>query len=115
MKSSREKSPVIACTSSGTVYTLYTCPTNCRARVYFLYVNNISDTITLDVAIHKSLSAETFEILSGVSLGSGEVVQVSDEVGFILEAGDRFEVTCTGASVSATALCSAEEQFAISG
>lgn len=107
----REKSPLIACTVSGTVYTLYTCPANCRARVPFLYITNANGTATANIKIYKAAQAISYFILGGKNLAQGEFVEIQNDAGFILEPGDRIDVTATGTTVNVDAICTVVEQF----
>jgi hypothetical protein len=107
----REKSPLIACTVSGTVYTLYTCPANCRARVPLVFITNANGTASVEVKIYKASTAVAYFIVGGKNLAQGEFVQLSDDTGLILEPGDRLEITATGSTVNVDALCTVVEQF----
>ena len=108
---SREKSPLIACTVSGTVYTLYTCPPNCTARVPLVFITNANGTATVTFKIYKASVATSYFIIGGKDLAMGEFIQLDNEVGLVLEPGDRLEVTTTGATVNVDALCTVIEQF----
>lgn len=107
----REKSPLIACTVSGTVYTLYTCPANCRARVPLVFMTNANGTATVNFKIYKAVNTTSYFIIGGKNLALGEFIQLENETGIILEPGDRLEVTATGATVNVDALCTVVEQF----
>lgn len=107
----REKSPIIACTVSTTLYTLYECPANCVARVPLVFVTNVNGTVSIEIKIYKASSATSFYVLGGKNLGTGEFIQLSDNVGLVLEAGDRIQVKATGATVVVDALCTVVEQF----
>ena len=107
----REKSPIISCTVSGTVYTLYTCPPNCVSRVPLVFIANANGTVSVVFKIYKASTASHHYVIGGKNLGTGEFVQLSDNTGLILEAGDKLEVTATGATVLVDALCTVIEQF----
>lgn len=107
----REKSPVIACTVEGTTYTLYTCPANCVARVPLVFISNADGTTTLNFKLYKASTDTHYFILGSKSLTSGEFIQLSDNTGLILQAGDKLEVIVTGATVNVNALCTVIEQF----
>lgn len=107
----REKSPIIACTVSGTVYPLYTCPSNCIARIPLVFITNANGTVSVNFKVYKALVATSYFILGGKNLSNGEFIQLSDPTGFILEAGDRLEIIATGATVNVDALCTVIETF----
>lgn len=108
---SRERSPLVACLVSGTVYTLYTCPTNCTARIPLVFITNANGTASVSFKVYKAITATSYFILGGKNLLNGEFIQLSDPTGFILEAGDRLELTATGATVNVDALCTVIETF----
>ncbi len=107
----REKSPLVACTVSGTVYTLYTCPANCVSRVPLVFISNANGTATVEFKIYKASTTTSYFIIGGKNLSTGEFIQLSDPTGLILEAGDKLEVKATGATVNVDALCTVVEQF----
>lgn len=107
----REKSPLIACTVSGTVYTLYTCPPNCVARVPLVFITNANGNVSVTFKIYKAANTTSYFIIGGKNLGLGEFVQLSDNTGLILEAGDKLEIIATGSTVVVDALCTVIEQF----
>lgn len=108
---SREKSPILACTISGTVYTLYQCPANCSARVPLVFITNANGTATINFKIYKADVAISYFVIGGKNLGTGEFVQLNNETGLILSPGDRLEVTATGATILVDALCTVIETF----
>ncbi len=107
----REKSPIVACTVSGTTYTLYTCPPNCVARVPLVFITNANGTASAEMKIYKAANTTSYFVIGGKNLAQGEFVQLSDPTGLILEAGDRIEVKATGSTVLVDALCTVIEQF----
>lgn len=107
----REKSPLIACTVSGTVYTLYTCPANCRARVPLVFITNANGTATVDFRIYKASIGVHYFILGGKNLSLGEYIQLENDTGIILEPGDKLEIKATGTTVNVDAICTVVEQF----
>lgn len=107
----REKSPIIACTVSGTTYTLYTCPANCVARVPLVFITNANGTASAEMKIYKAANATSYFVIGGKNLAQGEFIQLSDATGLILEAGDRIDVKVTGSTVLVDALCTVIEQF----
>jgi hypothetical protein len=107
----REKSPLIACTVSGTVYTLYTCPANCRARVPLIFITNANGTATVDFRIYKASTTVHYFILGGKNLTQGDFIEINNDIGIVLEPGDKLEVTATGTTVNVDAICTVVEQF----
>lgn len=107
----REKSPIIACTVSAQVYTLYTCPPNCVARVPLVFITNANGNVSVSFKIYKASTAASYFVIGGKNMSQGEFIQLSDNTGLILEAGDRLEVIPTGATVVVDALCTVIEQF----
>jgi hypothetical protein len=108
---SREKSPLVACTVSGATNILYTCPPNCVARVPLVFITNANGNVTVNFKIYKAANTTSYFIIGGKNLGLGDFIQLSDNTGLILEAGDRLEVIATGATVNVDALCTVVEQF----
>lgn len=96
---------------SGTTYTLYECPANSTAYMHLLYAANADGTTTLTINWYRVRYADTFTILSGKNLGSGEFVQLSN--GFIvLEPGDKIQVVVTATGTpNMDVLCTVEEVF----
>lgn len=110
MKEVRARTPIIKTTTSGVRSVLYTCPANCRAKVPLVYIVNANGNITLTFEIYKADVDTHFFILAGKNLGLGEFIQLSDGY-IVLEAGDKLEVTATGATVNVDSLCTVEETF----
>lgn len=106
----KEKSTVIACTVSGTRYTLYECPPQCRARVPLILITNANGSVTTNFEIYKASSATRFFILGSKNMATGEFFQLNHAY-FVLEPGDRLEVTATGTTPRVDALCTVEEIF----
>ena len=107
----REKSPLIACTVSGDTYTLYTCPPNCTAKVPLVFITNANGTVTVEFRIYKETTGVRYFIIGGKNLSLGDYIQLSHEIGIVLESGDSLEVKATGATVNVDALCTVVEQF----
>lgn len=108
---SREKSPILACTISGTVYTLYQCPANCVARVPLVFITNANGTASINFKIYKADVGISYFVIGGKNLGTGEFIQLESQAGLILSPGDRLEVTATGATILVDALCTVIETF----
>lgn len=107
----REKSPILACVVSGTVYTLYQCPANCVARVPLVFITNANGTASVNFKIYKADINTSYFVIGGKNLSTGEFVQLNNEVGLVLAPGDRLEVTATGATILVDALCTVIETF----
>lgn len=107
----REKSPIIACTVSGTIYTLYTCPANCTARVPLVFITNANGNVSVTFKIYKAFNTTSYFIIGGKNMSQGEFIQLENETGLILDAGDKLEVIATGSTVVVDALCTVVEQF----
>jgi hypothetical protein len=106
----REKSAFVDCTVSGTRYTLYECPTQCRAIVPLVIVTNANGNVTVVLEIYKAAENFYYYVLGNKSLSTGDYVQLSD-VYFVLEPGDRITVTATGTTPRVDALCTVKEMF----
>ena len=106
----RDYTPIIACTVSGTVYTLYECPANCKARVPLVYIVNANGTVSINFKIYKAANTTSYFIIGGKNLALGESIQLSESY-IVLQPGDRLELTCTGATVNVDALCTVQEVF----
>lgn len=107
----REKSPLIACTVSGTTYTLYTCPPNCVARVPLVFITNANGNVSVTFKLYKASAVFSYFIIGGKNMSQGEFIQLSDPTGLVLDAGDKLEVIATGSTVVVDALCTVIEQF----
>ena len=107
----REKSPIIACTVSGTTYTLYTCPPNCVARIPLVFITNANGNVSVNFKIYKAANTTSYFIIGGKNMSQGDFLQLDNDTGLILETGDRLEVTATGSTVNVDALCTVIEQF----
>lgn len=105
-----EKTPVVACTTSGVKVTLYTCPLNCRTKVPLVYIVNANGDVSVDFFLYKASTEESFFIVGGKNLSTGESLQLSDGY-IVLEPGDKLELTPTGSSPRVDALCTVEELY----
>lgn len=106
----KEKSNIIACTVSGTKYTLYTCPPQCRARVPLVFLTNANGTVTVNFEVYKAATATSFFIIGSKNMATGEYIQLSNAY-LVLEPGDKLEVTATGTTPRVDAICTVEEIF----
>jgi hypothetical protein len=109
-KGFREKTPIISCTVDEQREILYTCPSNCRARVPLVYIVNANGTVSIVFELYKAATDTHFFIIAGKNLGTGESLQLSDGY-IVLEPGDKLEVTPTGSTPIVDALCTVEEIF----
>lgn len=105
----RAKTYNVTCTVSGQVYTLYTCPDNCRARMNLLYISNSDGTTTANVEWERADGTHV-HILGGKNLSSGEFIQWSDAY-IVFEPGDSMTVTAVAGSPHLDAMCTVEEYF----
>lgn len=110
-KSTRYISYNVSANVSGTEYTLYECPANCNAYMHLLFAANADGNTTLSISWYRTRYSDTFAILGGKNMTSGEYVQLSN--GFIvMEPGDKMLVTVTAAGTpNMDVLCTVEEVF----
>lgn len=104
----RAISKVIAITTAGTT-TLYTCPSNCRAKIPLVFITNANGTNTIQLKWYRAEDNFSYYIIGGKNLSLGEFVQLSDGY-IVMEPGDRLEVVTSSAG-NIDALCTAEEMF----
>lgn len=84
---------------------------NYKEGVDFEWVKGKNGNVSVSFKIYKASAAFSYFIIGGKNLGLGEFVQLSDNTGLILDAGDRLEVIATGSTVNVDALCTVIEQF----
>ena len=96
---------------SGTVYTLYECPANCISYMHLLFAANADGNTNLVIDWHRTRYNDTFTIIGGKNMVSGEFLQFSN--GFIvLEPGDKMRVTAVSSGQpNMDVLCTVEEVF----
>jgi hypothetical protein len=104
----RATSKVIACTTAGT-HILYTCPSNCRAKVPLVFFTNANGTNTVNLKWYRKQDNVSYYIIGGKNMSEGEFVQLSDAY-IVLEPEDRLEIILSSSGVI-DALCTAEEYF----
>jgi hypothetical protein len=93
-QNSRAKTVNVECSVEDQVYTLYTCPSNCRAHMSLLYTAN-GDNAAVNVDIEWERADTTHaHILSSKNLGVGEFIQWSGAF-IVLEPGDSVTVTAS--------------------
>lgn len=107
----RSRTYNIEATVASTVYTLYTCPDNCRAKMNLLYVTNVSgSTATVDIEWERADGSHA-HILGAKNMANGEFIQWSDGY-IILEPGDAITIEATGVSPPhVDCFCTVEEMF----
>lgn len=110
-KATRYRTYNVSAEVENQTYVLYSCPANCVAYMSLLFFTNSNGTTTVTVSWYRSRYSQTFAIVGGKNMTSGEFVQFSD--GFIvLEPGDEIRVVASGnASPNIDALCTVEEEF----
>ena len=110
-KSTRYISYNVSANVSGTEYTLYECPANCNAYMHLIFAANADGNTTLAISWYRTRYSDTFAIIGGKNMVSGEYVQLSN--GFIvMEPGDKILVTVTAAGTpNMDVLCTVEEVF----
>lgn len=106
----REKSQFLHLDTDGELLEAYICPPNCRAKVKYLRITNSGGNINVLFDVYKSSSTSRFSLLADKALTSTESVHFQ-EVYFVLEAGDKLEVTATGTTPSVDIISTIEEQF----
>jgi len=109
-KDYKEKSNIIACTVSGTKYTLYTCPVQCRARVPFISLTDFGGAVTVNLELYRAASTSSFYLLGSKSMATGDRIEISNSY-LVLEPGDKLEITATGTTPRVDAICTVEEIF----
>ena len=111
MKDFRSKTNIIACTREDQRETLYTCPSNCTARVPLVYLVNVIGNCTITFEWYVASQDTHFFILSEKNLSTSGFIQFSDGY-IVLNPGDKLEVTPSGnATPQIDALCTVEETF----
>jgi len=111
LKPSRLKTYNVSAEVEDEVYTLYTCPANCSAQMNLLFLANANGNTSVNVGWYRVQYDDTFSILGGKNLVSGDFIQFSDAV-IVFEAGDYLTVQATGnATPDIDVLCTVEETF----
>lgn len=109
MSETRAISKVIACTTAGT-YNLYTCPSNCRAKMVVVFITNANGNNTIALKWYRKQVNTSFFIIGGKNMTQGEFIQFDGNAYIILEPGDRLDLTIDSNGVI-DAICTAEESF----
>lgn len=112
-RDSRTRSEHVIATTDDTAATMYTCPANCKAHMSLLFITNPSANAS-DVLVQWVSGSDTYAILGGKNLATGEFVQFSDAF-IVLEAGDVIKVTPSDTAGNNTPeihmFCTVEEFF----
>jgi hypothetical protein len=109
MSETRAISKIIACTTAGT-YNLYTCPSNCRAKIILVFITNAGAINDVSLKWYRKQANISFFIIGGKNLNLGEYIQFDGNAYIMLDPGDRLDVTTDHNGVI-DALCTAEESF----
>ena len=109
-KEHRERTSQVSCAVSGTRYTLYEAPANCRSLVKFLNVASGAAANIIVLELYKVANTTRYKLVNGKSLAAGENITFG-EIVIALESGDRIEVTSTSGTLSAEAICTVMEHF----
>lgn len=110
MKSFRERTESVSCTTDGVRETLYTCPTNCRSRVMIIYGTDAGGGVDVTLEWYRSSLSTRFYIVKDLSLTLSQSFEFSEKY-LVLEPGDRIEVTADGTTPIVDAICTVEEIF----
>lgn len=109
MSETRAISKIITCTTAGT-YNLYTCPSNCRAKMVVVFITNANGNNTIALKWYRKQVNTSFFIIGGRNMTQGEFIQFDGNAYIILEPGDRLDVTINNNGII-DAICTAEESF----
>lgn len=108
MTETRAVSKIIASTVAGT-QNLYTCPSNCRAKIPLVFITNANGTNTVELKWYRKAQNLSFFIIGGKNLNQGEFIQLSNGY-IVMEPEDRLDITISSAG-NVDSLCTAEEMF----
>jgi hypothetical protein len=111
MSDSKSKTYNVACLVRDQVYTIYTCPQNCRSYMNLLYVSN-ADTASSSVTVEwERADGSHAHIIGAKNLAVGEFLQWSGGY-LVFEPGDKMTAQSTGTNdPHIDALCTVEEFF----
>ena len=111
MADSKSKTYNVACIVRDQVYTLYTCPQNCRAHMHLLYIANASTTTPAITVEWERANGSHMHIIGDKNMTAGETIQWSNSY-IVFEAGDTMTATASAhASPHIDVLCTVEEFF----
>lgn len=101
----------VVCDTEDEVKVLYTCPSNCRGEVSLLYVVNPNGTTDATVTWYRAATAESFRLVGGKNLGTGESVLLTGAI-LVFEPGDEIRcVASNNASPEMDFICTVTETF----
>ena len=111
MADSKSKTYNVACIVRDQVYTLYTCPQNCRAHMNLLYIANASTTTPAITVEWERANGSHMHIIGDKNMTAGETIQWAGSY-IVFEAGDAIKATASAhASPHIDVLCTVEEFF----
>lgn len=111
MSDSKSKTYNVACIVRDQVYTLYTCPQNCRAYMNLLYITNASTTTPAITIEWERADGSHMHIIGDKNMTAGEFLQWSNAY-IVFEPGDVMTATASAhASPHIDVLCTVEEFF----
>ena len=105
----RAKSYNVTCLVDEQVYTLYTCPANCRAHVVLIYVKAADGSPSITVEWDRADGSHA-HILRDKNLTAGEFIQWSGSY-IVLEPGDSLTAAADEATPHVDVFCTVEEFF----
>ena len=108
-KNTRVRTVNVEATVDEQVYTLYTCPANCRAMMSLLFLTNVGGNVNVDVEWERTDGSHA-HIVGGKNLTTGELVQFSDGY-LVFEPGDYMTVVADGTNPHVDFLATVEEIF----
>jgi hypothetical protein len=94
-KPARVVSKGVVCTVEDQIYTLYTCPFNCRAEVSMLYCVNANGNASAVAKWVRASDSAEFRLIGGKNLGTGESVLLTGAT-LVLEPGDTLKCIASG-------------------
>lgn len=110
-KPTRLRTYNVSANTPDQTYVLYSCPANCTAYMSLLFFANGDGTTSVSVTWYRTRYSDSFVIVGGKNMTSGEYVQFSDGI-IVLEPGDEIRVVVTGAAApNMDFMCTVEEEF----
>lgn len=110
-KPARTRSEAVSCEVENQLYTLYTCPDNCRSEVTMLFVVNANGNTTVSAFWYRASQTTSYSILGGKNMTVGEFILLTGAT-LVLEPGDKIQVRPSGnASPNIDAMCTVTETF----
>jgi len=110
-KPARTISKGVSCEIENNLYTLYACPSNCRAEITMLFLVNANGNTTVNAFWYDDSETESFSILGGKNMTSGEYILLTGAT-LVLEPGDEIRVMPTANTTpNIDAMCTVTETF----